>query len=346
MHSAVHLGEATSKHIPECTHRGCKGRGCAAYELYLVNTCLVPCLQQGVKGEALPVSAEPQLVSTAGCKLGKMKIVLAAVLAGAVVATTNAQALSEPREQRELRGLQAATSGNTCTRYIAVGGTCSDTSSCVASAFCSDATKTCVRRPGNGAKCGNDIFCAARSGCYVDTTTTFTAVGCRALPVDGQDCLFGEFGQHLCDSGLRCYSEGPRNVCRNPTTVTTKACSVDKLCPDGQGCLLNTQESCVPSRKPGESCGGNTPGICTSGYYCRSNPMTCTKLGGDGADCSLDSSASCASGLSCVYEKSWWFFTVFRCRTTPTTEGANCVDKCGSIPATTTSPAVPLNCRR
>ena len=261
-----------------------------------------------------------------------MKIVLAAVLAGAVVATTNSQAVGE------LRGLQTS---NTCKVYIAVGGACSADDSCVATAFCSSTTSKCATLPGAGAKCGNDIFCAAGLAC-----TAFSGGVCRALPQAGQDCLYGQRGQTRCASGLYCYSEGARNICRSPTTVTTKACSVDLLCPAGQGCMLSATQNCVTSLKENAVCAGNTPGICASGLYCKSSSMTCVKLGINGADCKLDGSASCGSGLSCVPE---WFG--FKCRKTPITIGAKCVDRCGTIPAklaTATSPAVPavpLHCR-
>jgi hypothetical protein len=266
-----------------------------------------------------------------------MKIILAAVLAGAVAATTNAQTVGEPREQRELRSLQQPV--NTCKKFIEVGQACPGDGSCVDKAFCDSTTYKCVGLPVAGAKCGNGIFCAATLGC---TSSDGSGV-CRALPVAGQDCLWGQFGPRLCASGLRCYSEGTKNVCRNPTTVTTKACSVDLLCPAGQGCFIGgTSSSCVPSLGANAICAGNTPGICKSGLYCKSKPMTCVNLGANGANCKLDGSASCMSGLVCVPE---WLGTVFRCRTPPIKEGASCVDRCGSIPATTTSPAVPLNCR-
>ena len=113
-------------------------------------------------------------------KARQMKIVLAAVLAGAVVATTNSQAVGE------LRGLQTS---NTCKVYIAAGGACSEDGSCVATAYCSSTTSKCVTLPVAGAKCGNDIFCAAGLAC-----TAYSGGVCSALPKAGQDCLYGHSG--------------------------------------------------------------------------------------------------------------------------------------------------------
>ncbi len=107
--------------------------------------------------------------------------------------------------------------------------------------------------------------------------------------------------------------------------------------------MLGATSSCVPSRNENEICAGNTPGICKPGLYCKLDVNKCVKVGANGADCNLSGSDGCASGFSCVYEKSW-LSTVFRCRTTPTTEGAKCVDRCGNLAGTL--PAVPLNCRR
>jgi hypothetical protein len=161
-----------------------------------------------------------------------------------------------------------------CTARIAEDGTCTDSASCIETAYCAQETGKCRPIPGVGTRCGNDIetgdpiYCAGNAYCEESNYL------CTPLPTAGDACaaarLTGLGNFNLCDPSARCDSSATPPVCV-ALAGPADSCIDDATCNTGLRCLCSestcAKKVCGVLRDVGESCA--VPGeICNSVTTC------------------------------------------------------------------------------
>jgi hypothetical protein len=221
-------------------------------------------------------------------------------------------------------GTVCAASEHTCNagycRSPQLRAYCADTSfACPAGAACT-ANGYCATVP--GAWCGRAEDPPCPSGAACEHGRCVTAFACQAKQyhlcsdrgahclgghrdlrcvVDGAEGAFCRLSGRPCDAGLRCsgYFRCERAPVWPNYSVSDGEC-VAGVCPEGRTC---DSGRCIPTQGEGGPCFSDA--TCTEPLRCLRTDArgVCTRPGGRGAPCRLNSPTACDEGLSCSRDR-------------------------------------------
>ena len=185
-------------------------------------------------------------------------------------------------------------SSGTCRTKVPVGGTCSQTSDCVASAYCSYylGAYSCTQYAALGAPCTTagrtPPICPPATVC---SPVTDGGVGSACEPAHtlGQSCT----SPTDCATGLYCSS--PSHTCAT-SVAEGGSCTSTAQCATGLDCNATT-DLCTARVAENASCAAQTA-ICAMGLYCRTFGGSCVTRLADGQTC--QNATACATALECT----------------------------------------------